>query len=122
MEKTIYDRPSLHSADHTTRAIGRISAVMDQHKAEEHPDLHSLAWDDFCCTEKECGYDARARYMELYPEVIPEVKDTKCGETFAGMLEEKGMVFCRCNKISGHQGKHKGVEKHWYNPEALPEN
>ena len=120
MEQTKYDRPSLSSNDPATRAIGRISAVMDQHIDEEHPGIEALSWYDFRCTE--CGFDARAKYQELYPEVLIEVKDTKCGETEWGMHEEKGAVTFRCTRISGHHGKHRGVEGHFYSPESLPEN
>lgn len=66
MEETKYDRPSLHSSDPVTRAIGRITAVMSQHQYEEHHSwMGALGWYDFCCNE--CGFDARAKCHELYP-------------------------------------------------------
>ena len=66
MEETKYDRPSLHSSDPVTRAIGRITAVMDQHQDGQHDSLTALGWYDFCCSK--CGFDARAKYNELYPD------------------------------------------------------
>lgn len=62
----LQDRPSLHSEDPTTRTIGRISAIMEQHQHEAHDPKASLFWRIYCCGI--CEWDAQAEFLRLYPE------------------------------------------------------
>lgn len=70
LERTKYDRPSLHSLDPTTRWLGRLMAVIDQHIDAVHPEYManhgSLEWKNLRCAL--CGFDAPAELRVLWPE------------------------------------------------------